>query len=256
MTNASSSYWLRCLPALWLLLSGPLFSAAAADAPALRVGVTPNSPPMIYKEAGQFVGVEGDFALALGQELGRKIQFVELDWDDEIPALTDGRIDIIMSSMSITTARQLRVAFATPYLTIGQMALVRRQDISKYPPGMSIYSPNAIGVIAGTTGDYLVQQEFPRNKRKNFKSCEEVVKALQKKRIDVFMSDSTLVWWLASMHETDLAPVQTLFSREQLAWAVRRSDAPLLESVNKSLATMQQNGKAAAIIKRWIPNFQ
>src|SRR5215471_14493718 len=80
-------------------------TSSAADAAPLRVGVTPNFPPIIYKEGGQLAGAEVDFAQALGAELGRPIQFVELSWEDQIPALADGRIDIIMSSMSITRAR-------------------------------------------------------------------------------------------------------------------------------------------------------
>ena len=115
---------------IWLFLFSLV--SALADPPAgpapLKVGVTPIFPPMIYKENGTFAGVDADFAKALGQELGRPIQFVELDWADQIPALADGRIDIIMSSMSITLARQIRVNFSNPYLTIGQVAVVRRED--------------------------------------------------------------------------------------------------------------------------------
>jgi hypothetical protein len=41
-----------------------------------------------------------------------------------------------------------------------------------------------------------------------------------------------------------------------LAWAVRKSDAGLLASVNNSLAKLEGNGIATAIIKRWLPLYQ
>ena len=66
----------------------------------LRVGVTPNFPPMIFKLRKSLVGVEVDLAHALGRELGRPVEFVELPWDAQIPALLQGKTDIIMSAMT------------------------------------------------------------------------------------------------------------------------------------------------------------
>src|SRR5262249_48968819 len=110
------------------LLVVPARAGSPSEVAPLRIGVTPIYPPMIYKEAGKLVGVEIDFANALSEELGRPIKFVEIDWEDQVPDLIAGKTDLIMSSMSITKARSLRVAFATPYLQVGQTILVRRAD--------------------------------------------------------------------------------------------------------------------------------
>jgi polar amino acid transport system substrate-binding protein len=114
-----------------------------------------------------------------------------------------------------------------------------------------------IGVIKATTGDFLVQQEFPKSKRKEYRSAQDAAKALAKKKIDLFISDSPTVWWLAGMNETEgLTVVRVFLSQEQLAWAVSRSNTGLLQSVNDALDKMQKDGRAAAIVKRWIPLFQ
>jgi polar amino acid transport system substrate-binding protein len=246
------------IPGLFLILS--LVSARGQSSPGpspLRIGVTPEFPPMIYKEGDKITGVEADFAQALGQELGRPIKFVEVSWEDQIPALAEGRTDIIMSTMSITPARELRVAFAKPYLLIGQTVLVRREDANNYVFGFPAVPKGTIGVIKATTGDFLVQQEFPKSKRKEFKSAQDAAKALEKKKIDLFISDSPTVWWLAGMNEVQgLVVVRIFLSQEQLAWAVSKSNPELLQSVNNALEKMQKDGRAAAIIKRWIPLFQ
>jgi ABC-type amino acid transport substrate-binding protein len=52
--------------------------------------------------------------------------FVELAWEELIPALKGDRIDVIMSGMSVTPVRQHRVRFVQPYLRVGQMAIIRR----------------------------------------------------------------------------------------------------------------------------------
>lgn len=250
---------LRSLLLFFLVLPGlmpPLAIGAAETAP-LRVGVTPLFPPMIYKEGGQFAGVEVDFANAIGKELGRRIQLVEVRWEDQIEALSEGRTDIIMSSMSITRARQLRAEFCQPYLRIGQMALIRREDGPKYALGFPLAPEGAIGVIKGTTGDFVVQQEFVRSKRKEMKAPEQAAKALLKGQVNLFICDSPVIWWLAGTHEAEgLAVVPIVLSEERLAWAVRRSDPALLEAVNGVLAKLQKDGRADGIIRRWIPLFR
>jgi polar amino acid transport system substrate-binding protein len=247
MFDVGSSMFAFCL------LCFASLHSQAADSSSLRVGVTPQYPPLVYQDQGQLVGVEPDFARALGKELGRTVQFVQLDWDDQIPALVEGRTDIIMSSMSVTPARQLRVAFTKPYLAVGQMPLVRNEDLTRYAFGFPYRPPGVVGVIAGTTGDFLVQQEFPKSKRKTFKTGIDAAKALTKKKIDLFISDSPVVWWLASMNEATLAVAPIYLTKEQLAWAVRRTDTNLLESVNNTLDKMQTNGQAATLLTRWIP---
>jgi polar amino acid transport system substrate-binding protein len=114
-----------------------------------------------------------------------------------------------------------------------------------------------IGVLKGTTGDFLVQQDFARSKRKEFKSPADAAKALAKKKIDLFICDVPIAWWLAGLNEAQgLVPLKVLLSEEQLAWAVRKSDSELLASVNRVLEKLQQEGRTAAIVKHWIPFYK
>lgn len=209
---------------------------------------------MAFKQDKQLAGLEVDFARTLGGELGREVKFIELDWEDQIPSLLNGKTDIIMSSMSITTARQMRVSFCAPYLRIGQMGLVRRENLGQYALGFPIQPAGVIGVKKATTGDFLAQQEFPRSKRKEYATGDEAARALVKKRIDLFISDETLVWWLASENEANgLAPVPIRLSDEQLAWAVNKTNTDLLSAANSALAKMQQDGRATGFLKHWLP---
>jgi len=240
-------------------LSGVAVAAepGAGTAPVLRVGVSPQSPPMIFKEGKNLAGVEVDFAQALGKELGRQIQFVELPWEELINSLVEGKIDMIMSSMSVTRARESRVAFCDPYLRIGQTALVRAEDRYRFILLEGALAKRTIGVKKGTTADLLVQQEFPNAKRKYFKSADDGARALTKKQIDMFITDSTVVSYLEGMYETkSLVKAPMVFSDEVLAWAVRRSDEPLRDAINAFLKKGRENGELTRILKRWIPRLQ
>jgi polar amino acid transport system substrate-binding protein len=159
--------------------------------------------------------------------------------------------------MSITAARQQRVAFTQPYLKIGQMALVRADEQYRYVPLGASRGAQPIGLMKGTTAELFLQQEFPRAQRKYFDSGESAAKALLKKKLNLYLSDSTIVYYLAGKHQADgLAVAPMILSEEMLAWAVRRSDTELLESVNRSLKSMLESGEVKKLIKRWIPQFE
>jgi ABC-type amino acid transport substrate-binding protein len=231
--------------------------AAAADASALRVGVTAKSPPMIFKQAGQTVGVEADLAQALGQALGRRVVFVEEDWESLIDALCANRIDIIMSGMSITPARSYRVSFTIPYLKVGQIALARATETYAYSLDLAGQAKRGIGVKAGTTADFLVRQEFPRAKRKYYKTGDDAATALVKKNIDLFISDGPLIWYLASTYENKgLAVTPLVLNQEDLGWAVQRNDTQLLESANTFLKQANASGQLNRILAKWMPGFR
>jgi len=231
--------------------------AASADPTVLRVGVSPKSPPMIFKQAGQIVGVEADLASALGQALGRRVVFVEEDWGNLIDALCEERVDIIMSGMSITQARRYRIAFTNPYLQVGQMALTRSGEQYSYLMNLASQVKNGVGVKAGTTAEFLVRQEFPQLKLKYYKSGEDAAAALMKKKIDLFISDVPQVWYLAGLYEAKgLAVMPTVLSQEVLGWGVRRVDTQLLDAANAFLQKAQENGELRRTFSKWMPGFR
>ncbi|UCF86681.1 MAG: transporter substrate-binding domain-containing protein, partial [Nitrospiraceae bacterium] len=56
----------------------------------LHVGITPDYPPVIFKQGGRVSGIEADLGRRLGESLGRPVQFKELSWGKQIPALLAG----------------------------------------------------------------------------------------------------------------------------------------------------------------------
>jgi ABC-type amino acid transport substrate-binding protein len=233
-----------------------LFSVSGAETGSgkpLRVGVSPIFPPMAFKQGRELVGVEVDLARMLGQKLGRAVVFVEVPWKDQIEALNEGKTDIIMSSMSVTMARRQMVNFTTPYARVGQMALTRREDKNRFSIGFPYNLKEKVGVVRATTGDFLVQRDFPQAKRKVYDTGNDAAQALIKKRIQLFISDSSLVWYLAGLHAADgLSVVSIPLSEESLAWAVRKDNDALLQAANEFLAENNQNGSLQKTLRRWI----
>jgi|WetSurMetagenome_2_1015567.scaffolds.fasta_scaffold198452_1 ABC-type amino acid transport substrate-binding protein len=236
----------------------PVNKAQAPQRPLLHVGVTPNYPPMIFKINDRITGLETDFAALLGDVLGREVTFVELPFTELINALMEGKIDIVMSGMTVTQARQVRVSFTDPYLKIGQVAMMRVQDASKYNSLMSIRQCNgAVGVIKGTTGEAYVRANFPQAAPiVAVKDPSEAPGLLNFRRIDLFVYDAPAIVWLVSENETTLKGFWEPLDDESLAWAVNRDDQALLKAANTALATWKKDGTVNQVVKKWLPYWK
>jgi len=230
-------------------------SSAAVEP--LRVGVTPNAPPIIFEKGGEVVGLEADLGRALAGELGRPVKFVSRDWDQLIPSLQRGEIDIIMSGMSITPARALRVSFAAPYMEIGQIAMFRNEDARRYFDALLVLSTHdRVAVEAGTTADLFLQQVMYKAQRVPCASVRKAVEALAARKVGLVLCDAPTAFWLAAEYEgRGVTVLPQLLTRESLAWAVRREDPSLLEAANKMLAAWKQDGRLKTLLQRWIPNY-
>jgi len=222
----------------------------------LRVGVTPDSPPLIFKAGSSYEGVEIDFARLLGKELDRPVAFVSLPWDEQIDALKDGKIDIIMSGMTVTREREEDVAFSPPYLNFGQMAMVRQQDRARFTSVRTLLDTTArVAVIPETTGAAFVKENFENANVIEFETPDSAVDAVVRSNADVFIYDSPVILWLSGKREMEnVAPVTISLTIEYLAWAMRPDDEQLQQEVADALLEFEQDGRLQTVLDRWLPD--
>lgn len=253
--NMPNSLWL-CLLAI-IALARPVSSADTSQttgAP-LRVGVVTKLKPLVFKEGREFRGLEADLGRALAGRLNRPVVFVDVHWEKLIDMLEAGKIDIIMAGMSVTPARQARVAFTAPYLRSGQTALVRRDQSAR----MQVFfrdPANRFGAQRQTTSAYYLEQAFPQAKRTLYADPEAGAAALLKNKIDAFISDASINWYQASVNEArGLVLLNLPLTQEDLAWAVRKDDTALLEGANEFVKEAIASGQLKQIVERWLPRF-
>ncbi|MFN6991886.1 MAG: transporter substrate-binding domain-containing protein, partial [Fervidobacterium sp.] len=99
----------------------------------LLVGTEPTFPPFEFvDEKNQVVGFDIDIANELAKRLGVKVEIVNLPFDSLIPALQQGKVDIIIAGMTITEERAKVVDFSKPYFEANQAIVVRKDG--KFEP--------------------------------------------------------------------------------------------------------------------------
>lgn len=232
-----------------------LVSANWALADRLRVGMNPSYPPLVYQDEKRLVGIEVDNATAIAKILGRDVQLVPLAFEGLIPALEAGEIDVIMSGLSVTAERSERVAFAEPYLRVGQMAIMHRDKAGRFSQPWAVFREGVrVGVEPGTTGAAFADRELPDAEVSLYPDPQAAFTALREDRIDLYVHDAPTSWRLANDSENeDLISQYSPLTEEMLAWAVRKEDGALLRELNQALNLMRSNGTLSYILNRWIP---
>ena len=222
----------------------------------LRIGVSTNAPPIIYRQENSITGLEASLARTLGTYLNKKIVFVEVPWKKQLEYLNLGKTDIVMSGMTITPQRKYLATFTTPYLRSGQILLVRLEDRRKFSRGIVdlMNSPAKIGTIANTTGDFLVTETITNAHEIIFDRSAEAVEALIDERIDALVYDAPMVCHYAARSTSKkLVPVLVMATEEYLAWAVRKDEEELAKRINQFIKTISDSGELQREIKQWIP---
>jgi ABC-type amino acid transport substrate-binding protein len=237
-----------------LLLLIAFINPAFADG-VLRVGLSADYPPLHYKQEGKIVGLEVDNATAVAKILGRKLVLFEYSFLELATALEQGRIDAIMSGISVTEERAKTISFADPYMEVGQMAIFHTEKIGSFAQPRAIYRKNIrVGVEPGTTGASFAKKELPDAKITFFVDPAAAFYALRDDTLDVYIHDAPTSWHLASSADfDDLISTYKLLTTESLAWAVAPGNTELLTELNRALRMMKSQGTLDYIINRWIP---
>lgn len=92
--------------------------AIAGDWSKIRIGTEGAYEPWNFTDsAGNIVGAEIDLANNLCERMNAECTFIQQDWDGIIPALTQGKYDVIMAGMSVTDERKKTISFSKAYMT-------------------------------------------------------------------------------------------------------------------------------------------
>ena len=139
-----------------LLLAAGFSGARAAD---LIIGANIGNVPWEFQDAqGQFVGFELDLVSEVGARLNKSLEVVNIPFNGLFSAVQSGRIDIALSSISITEKRLASVAFAQPYYDSAQSLTVSTGSSAK---GVDDMRDKVIGVDTGSTGDMWTTANQP-----------------------------------------------------------------------------------------------
>ena len=222
----------------------------------LKVGFESGYMPFeMTDKSGSFVGFDIDMAKEMAKAMGVKFVPVNTAWDGIIPALLTKKFDIIMSGMTVTQERNLKINFADPYIVVGQTVIINKKHDGKIKSYKDLNDAKYIVTSKlGTTGEQSVKRMIPKAQYKSFE--EEVTAAMEvvSGKADAFVYDLPFcVVFMAQQGATGkLVFLDKPFTYEPLAWAVRKGDPDFLNWLNNFLSQAKNDGRYDLIYQKWI----
>jgi polar amino acid transport system substrate-binding protein len=202
------------------------------------------------------MGFDIDIGIEMAQELGVKPVFVDTLWPSIIPALNLGRFDIIFGGMSVTEERKKKVDFADPFMTVGQTVLLNAKHKNAVASYKDLNDPKYVVVSKpGTTGEEAVQRLISKATYETVDTEMEGAMRVLEGTADAFVYDLPFNAVFLAMHPSDqLIFLDKPFTREPIAWAIRKNDPDFLKWLNKFLKEIKQDGRFDKIYDKWFKN--
>ena len=219
----------------------------------LVVGTSASYPPLTFKaKDGKVYGLDMDLAQAIASAMDVKLRTEVLPFDQLIPALEKGKIDLIISCMTITPQRNLRVAYVGPYFISGQSILTTKDAAGKITSVDDINKPEfSIAVPQGTTTVQIAKKLSPKAKFVLTKSTNEALDLLLKNKVNALMADYPYVATVAMQNKDKGLVANSPFTIEPLGIAVRQGDPLFVNFLDNYLNMLRGDGFIKARTLRW-----
>jgi len=199
------------------------------------------------------IGFDIDIGIAMAKALGVKPVFVDTLWPSIIPALNLGRFDIIFGGMSVTESRKQKVDFAEPFMTVGQTVLLNAKHKAAVKSYQDLNDPKYIVVSKpGTTGEEAVKKMIPKATYKTVDTEIAGGMRVLEGTADAFVYDFPFNAVFTAMHQSDqLVFLDKPFTKEPIAWAIRKNDPDFMKFLNDFLSKIKADGSFDKIYNKW-----
>jgi polar amino acid transport system substrate-binding protein len=218
----------------------------------LVVGMELDYPPFEMADPqGHPSGVSVDLAGALGKYLNRDVEIRNVPFDGLIPSLQTRKIDVIISSMTVTAERAKSIAFSDPYLKTGLCLLVGTnssiQSIADADqPG------KVIAVKRGTTGHVYATGKIKNAKLLILDKEDTCVLEVVQAKADAFIYDQISTYQNWRRNQDTTRPILKPFQEESWAVGLRQGDDDLRQKVNAFLKDYQARGGFGELGDRYL----
>ncbi len=225
----------------------------------LRVGFEAGYLPFeMADKKGNFIGFDIDVAKEMAKAMGVKLNLVNTAWDGIIPALVTKKFDIIISGMTITQERNLKINFAEPYIIVGQTILLNKKHEGIVKSYKDLNDPKyTLTSKLGTTGEQAIKRMIPKATYKSFEVESEAALEVLTGKADATIYDLPFcATFMAQQGAGKLIFLDEPFTFEPLAWAVRKGDPDYLNWLNNFLRQLKNDGRYERIYNKWIKSTE
>jgi polar amino acid transport system substrate-binding protein len=221
----------------------------------LVIGMAGNMPPLnMTTKEGDLIGYEVDLAEAMAEAMGVRARFETMPFADLLSALQSGKIDLILSNMTITPGRNLKVAFVGPYFTSGKAFLTKNKAIAMADdPGDIDAGKTKLVALKGSTSQAFVKEALPNATLVTADGYDEAVKMVLEDEVHAMVADYPIcVVSVFRYPNKGLMSVVTTLTYEPIGVGVPAGDPLLVNWVENFMGIAEETGLMDALKEEWL----
>ena len=210
----------------------------------LQVCLDPGYMPFEMKDKkGRIIGYDVDMAKRIAKDMGVKLKLLPTAWDGIIAALLTGKCDIIMSGMTITQQRNLKINFADPYIVVGQTIMMKKAHKDTVKSAKDLDKPEyTIVTKLGVTGEVAARKFFKNAKVVTFETEADAAAEVLNGKADAMVYDQPYnILFMSDSGKDRLIHLDTPLTYEPLGWAIRKGDPDFLNWLNNFLRQVKED---------------
>jgi polar amino acid transport system substrate-binding protein len=218
------------------------------------VGTAGTMPPLnMTTKEGEIIGFDADLAQNIASGMGVSLKLEAMPFSELLPALEAGSIDMIISGMTITPGRNLKVAFVGPYYVSGKGFLTKSASIASMKSTSDLNRPHiTLVALESSTSHTFARNLMPAARLLSAPTYDEAVDMVINGKADAMVADHTACLVSALRYpEAGLSVVLTPLTYEPLGIAVPANDPLLVNWLENHLGTLRKNGVMDIMEKRW-----
>ena len=220
----------------------------------LAVGTSGTQPPMsATNKKGELIGMDVDISRAMADAMGVKLKFVQMPFAELLPALEGGKVDMVLSGMTITAERNKKVAFVGPYIVTGKGILAVAERFAALQEAKGLNTPEVtVAALKDSTSQKFAETSISKAKLILFGSYDEAIDLLLKKKVDVIVADFQFCALTAYRNQKKgLIAGQSPLTFEPLGIAMPE-DVLLINWVQNFLNEFQGTGELKKLNEKWL----
>lgn len=233
----------RILPILLLaLLACRSVDEAPGSKPALRVASDLDNPPFAHLDsAGRPLGRDVTMMEELARQLGRRIEWERMPFDELLDAAEAGEVDVVCATLGVTPERAQRVEFTTPYFRTAIAAVARVGEGE--PVSLADLAGRRVAASRGTTSERALASRLAKSVPVlDAKSGLTTAQRLLGGEVDAALLDGPSADQLVAQHPGALRRLPEDVDREDYALVVPPGQGALRDRLDAALETLLVSG--------------
>lgn len=222
----------------------------------LVMGTNAAFPPFEFTTSngivGEFDGIDVAIAKKIAESEGKELKIEDMEFEGLIASVSSGKIDMAVAGMTATEERKKNVDFSDTYYVASQVMIVAK-DCADITKADDLKNGKTVGVVLGYTGDGIVTEdlEIPEDKITRANRGIDIVQDVKNGKLDAVVIDSATGKALAEKNDLKVVEDAEAFETEEYAIAVKKGNTKLLESINKVLKEMKENGEIDELAQKY-----